>query len=265
MEDKFRFKKKYGQNFLKNKALISRIASVIDITKDDLVVEVGPGFGILTVKLAERAKNVLTYEIDEEVLETLKNNLASYDNVQIIVGDFLKQKIENDISSYHFSHLYFVGNIPYYITTPILFKLASSTIPFDEIVVMVQKEVGDRICAKPQNKIYGSLSVLLQYQFDVKKEFIVSKKEFHPEPKVDSIIISLKKKKIKESIINEQYFYKLVQDSFQYKRKTIRNNLRGYDLSIIEKILKEHGYDLTVRAEALSYQIFIDIANALCS
>lgn len=265
MKDNFKFKKKYGQNFLKNKAIITKIVNVVDITKDDLVIEVGPGFGILTVQLAEKAKNVLTYEIDEQVLETLKNNLAGYDNVQIIVGDFLKQEIENDISSYQFSHLYFVGNIPYYITTPILFKVANSTIPFDEIVIMVQKEVGDRICAKPQSKIYGSLSILLQYQFDVKKEFLVSKKEFHPEPKVDSIIISLKKKKQRENIINEQYFYKLVQDSFQHKRKTIRNNLRGYDLSIIEKVLKENGYDLTVRAEALSYKIFIDIANALCS
>ena len=153
--------------------------------------------------------------------------------------------------------------MPYYITTPIIIKLIETKIDFDKIVVMVQKEVGDRFKAKPKTKEYNSLSVFLSYYFNITKILDVSRNVFMPKPNVDSIVVCFTKKVDKLKVNNEELFFKLIKDSFKQKRKNLRNNLKGYDLENISKTLSKYNLDLTVRAEALPLEIFVDIANNL--
>ena len=257
------FKKKYGQNFLKRHSVVERIADTCSLTKDDLVIEVGPGGAILTQELAKRAGCVLAYEIDLDLQEELQNKLDGFSNVTILFQDFLKSNVIQDVSLFSYKHLYFISNVPYYITTPILMKLIASRLSFEKICMMVQKEVGDRFCAQPGSREYGSISVYLSYYYHIKKEFFVSRKEFVPMPNVDSVVISFQKKDNLLFLKDRDLFFKLVKDSFQYKRKNIRNNLKKYNIEIISSILNKHGYDLNVRAEQLSVEIFVELANAL--
>ena len=257
------FKKKYGQNFLKRRSVVERIADTCSLTKDDLVIEVGPGGAILTQELAKHAGCVLAYEIDLDLQEELQNKLDGFSNVTILFQDFLKSNIIHDISSYSYQNIYFISNVPYYITTPILMKLINSEISFEKICMMVQKEVGDRFCAQPGSREYGSISVYLSYFYYIKKEFFVSRKEFIPMPNVDSVVISFQKKDNLLFLKDRDLFFQVVKDSFQYKRKNIRNNLKKYNLDVVSSILNKYGYDLNVRAEQLSVEIFVDLANAI--
>lgn len=259
----FSFKKKFGQNFIIDENIIKSIITKADIDKETLVIEIGPGAGSLTSMLALSAKNVLCYEIDETLKSVLATNLGECHNVEIIYNDFLKANINNDLKKYDYKKLYVVANLPYYITTPIIMKLIDDKIDLDKIVIMVQKEVGDRINAKPGNKEYGSLTVFLNYYFDVRKIIDVSKNVFIPKPQVDSIVLEFTKTSKTYNVNNEELLFKIIKDSFKQKRKTIRNNLKEYDLDIIEKELKKVGLDLSVRAEHLTLDIFINIANAL--
>lgn len=258
-----KFKKKFGQNFLKDINVVKRIVNTANISSDSLVIEVGPGGAIMTRELASVASNVLAYEIDTELQDELHKRLENVSNVDVIFQDFLTADIVKDVENYSYANLYFISNVPYYITTPILMKIINSGLKFDKIVMMVQKEVGDRFSTKPGSKEYGSITVLLNYFYDVKKEFFVSRKQFVPEPNVDSVIISFTEKENKLELYDFNLFEKVVRDSFQYKRKNIRNNLKNYDLNKIEKVLNKYDYDLTVRAEALDVSIFVDIANEL--
>ena len=192
--ESFKFKKKFGQNFLKDKKIVVKIANLSNITKNDLVIEVGPGRGILTAELAERAKLVLAYEIDNELEHSLSELQKKYSNIDIIYDDFINRNIESDIKSYEYKNIYFISNVPYYITTPILMKLMNSNVDFQKIVMMVQKEVGDRFSAKPKTKEYGSLTVCLNYFYNVYKELDVNRSEFIPVPNVDSVVVSFTKK-----------------------------------------------------------------------
>lgn len=258
-----KFKKKFGQNFLKDINIVKKIVRVADIADNSLVIEVGPGGAIMTRELSFVANNVLAYEIDEELKEEQNKRLMDRNNVKILFKDFLDSDLCSDVTIYNYDNLYFVSNVPYYITTPILMKLINSNLKFNKIVMMVQKEVGDRFSTLPGCKDYGSITVLLNYFFDVKKEFFVSRKQFVPEPNVDSIIVSFTEKKNRLYLKDFKYFEKLVKDSFQFKRKNLKNNLKKYDLSIVETILSDYGYDLTVRAEMLSVDIFVALANGL--
>ena len=258
-----KFKKKFGQNFLKDSRVVKNIVSTCPLNNRSLVIEVGPGGAIMTRELASRAGNVLAYEIDTDLKDELEKRLSDFSNVDILFQDFLESDICNDIDKYSFDDLYFISNVPYYITTPILIKLIFSGLPFKKIVMMVQKEVGDRFSTNPGSREYGSISVLLNYFYNVKKEFFVSKKEFVPEPKVDSVIVSFSEKENKLPLKSLDFFQKLLKDSFQYKRKNIRNNLKFYDLDIVLSVLSKYGYDLNVRAEMLSVDVFVDLANAL--
>ena len=263
MNQQFTFRKSFGQNFLKDTSIVRKIVATVPLTKEDLVIEVGPGSGMLTKEIAPHVKQMLCYEIDTRLEEILATNLQEFSNIDIVFEDFMTRDISADLAKYEYKKLYFIANLPYYITTPIITKLIESHLPFESITVMVQKEVGDRFSAKPSSKDYGSLTVFLNYYFDVKKEFVVSRNCFVPKPNVDSVIVTLKKKETKFRVNNEEHFLKLVKDSFQYKRKSIRNNLKSYDLEKIELVLKTYGYDLKVRAESLQPEIFASISNEL--
>lgn len=258
-----KFKKKYGQNFLRNISVVERIVNVSEIGDNDLVIEVGPGGAIMTRELSKRAGNVLAYEIDEDLKEELSKRLDGCSNVDVLFKDFLDADLVSDVKNYSYDKLFFVSNVPYYITTPILMKIIESNLSFSKIVMMVQKEVGDRFSTKPGSKEYGSITVLLNYFFDVKKEFLVSRNQFIPVPNVDSVIVSFTEKSNKKYLKDFLFFQKIVRDSFQYKRKTIKNNLRSYDLKIVSDVLSKYGYDLSVRAENLQLDVFIDLANEL--
>ena len=258
----FDFKKMYGQNFIIDSNIINNIISKADIDKDTLVIEVGPGAGALTNDLAASAKNVLCYEIDTR-LKSVLDEMIDNQNIDINFTDFLASDIKADIEKYDYKKLYVVSNLPYYITTPIIIKLIEDLVLPDKIVVMVQKEVGNRLKAKAGSRDYSSLSVYLSYYYDVKKVLDISKNVFIPRPNVDSIVIMMDKKNNREYVKNEQLFFKLVRDSFKMKRKNLRNNLKDYDLSKIEDILKKYNYDLNVRAEQLDMEVFIDISNNL--
>ena len=206
---------------------------------------------------------MLCYEIDTSLKDILEENLKGLNNIEILFKDFLKANVNEDIKKYNYKKLYVVANLPYYVTTPIIIKFISEEIPVDKIVVMVQKEVGDRFKAKPNTKEYNSLSVYLNYYFVVKKILDVSRNVFIPKPNVDSIVVEFTKREDKYELKSSQVFFKLVKDSFTQKRKTLRNNLRNYDLETIEKVLKKYNYDLNTRAEQIPIEVFVDIANNL--
>ena len=260
-ENHFNFKKKYGQNFIVDKNIIHSIIVKSEIDDETLVIEIGPGAGSLTSELGKYAKNVIAYEIDETLKPILEKNITS--NTEVIFEDFLNRDIAEDIKKYNYKKLYVIANLPYYITTPIIIKLIETKIDFDKIVVMVQKEVGDRFKAKPKTKEYNSLSVFLSYYFNITKILDVSRNVFMPKPNVDSIVVCFTKKVDKLKVNNEELFFKLIKDSFKQKRKNLRNNLKGYDLENISKTLSKYKLDLTVRAEALPLEIFVEIANNL--
>lgn len=260
---KFNFKKMYGQNFIIDENIINNIIDKSYIDKETLVIEVGPGAGSLTYKLASAASYVISYEIDPTLKDLLFKNLKGIENVKIIFEDFLKSDIKKEIEKYNCKKIYLVANLPYYITTPIIQKIIDENIPVDKMVVMVQKEVGDRFKAKPGSKDYNSLSIYLGYYYDIKKIIDVSRNVFIPRPNVDSIVIEFKRKEKLEYLKNRDLFFKLVRDSFKQKRKTLKNNLREYNLNKIEEILNKYGFDLSVRAEQLPIDVFIDISNNL--
>lgn len=258
-----KFKKKFGQNFLKDTNLVKRIVNTSGADSDSLVIEVGPGGAIMTKELAMVSKNVLAYEIDRDLSSELAKRLEGFDNVDILFQDFLSSNLVNDIKEYDYKKLLFVSNVPYYITTPIILKLISSNLKFDKIVMMVQKEVGDRFTTVSGNREYGSITVLLNYFYDIKKEFFVSRKQFVPEPNVDSIIVSFVEKEKRLELKNFNFFERIVRDSFQFKRKNIKNNLKKYNLEVVEKVLANYGFDLSVRAENLDVEVFVNLANEL--
>ena len=254
---KFDYKKSLGQNFLKDKNIIKKIADSINPTEEDLIIEIGPGAGALTKELVKKKSEVICFEIDRRLKEILEQ--INSEKLTIIFKDFLSIKINEYIDQNKYKNLYFVGNLPYYITTAIINKIVKESNPY-EITIMVQKEVADRFSAKPGTKDYSSISIFLQYNFDIERVCNVSKTCFEPVPKVDSSVIKFKRNK-KISANDEEKFYKLIKDSFTQKRKNLRNNLKGYDLNKIQAILKKYDKDLTARAEQLSIEEFVDISN----
>ena len=262
-KNNFSFKKSFGQNFIIDENVINSIVTKADIDDDTLVLEIGPGAGSLTYKLAQVSKQLVCFEIDERLKDTLESNLSSFDNIDIIFKDFLSADIKSVLEKYEYKKLYVVANLPYYVTTPIIIKLIEDNILPNKIVVMVQKEVGNRFKALPKTKEYNSLSVFLNYYYDIKKIIDVSRNVFIPKPNVDSIVVEFNLKSSRYKLIDEKLFFKIVKDSFKQKRKTIRNNLKGYDLEVIKSVLKKHNVDLSVRAEALPLEVFVDISNEL--
>lgn len=258
--EKFKHKKSLGQNFLKDEQVLKKIANSIATNDNDLIIEIGPGEGVLTKHLKQKKGKIICYEVDERLKQHLK--LLESDDCKVIYQDFLQVDL-NDIKSNAYENIYFIANIPYYITTPIIEKITNSGVDVKEMVFLVQKEVAERLSSKPKNKEYGALTVLLSYDYNIDYLFTVKKELFEPIPKVDSAVIKMTKIKQNNIAKNRKIFEKIVRDSFAMKRKNIKNNLNNYNLSIIEQVLKKYNCTLQNRAEELPLSFFIDLANEL--
>lgn len=259
----FDYKKSLGQNFLKDNNVVEKIVSAINYEDNNLVIEIGPGSGAMTKELLKRVDFAILYEIDTRLEKILFKELSDYVNYELIFDDFLKRNMGNDLSKYNYDNLYIVANLPYYITTPIINKIVSDKIPVKEMVIMIQKEVADRLSSKPGSRDYGQITVFLNYFFEIEKVLTVSKNCFVPKPKVDSAVIKMKRREQKELVKDEEFFEKIVKDSFRFKRKTIKNNLSNYDLKKIDIILNKYGFDINTRSECIPYYVFVEIANQL--
>lgn len=256
-------KKSLGQNFLIDENVINNIVKEIGILPDSLVVEIGPGQGALTKLLVKEAKNVVAYEIDKDCIDILEREIKT-SNLDLINKDILKANIKEDLSKYNYKHLYIVGNLPYYITTPIMLKLIHDNLPVDKYVFMVQEEVADRYTSLNNNKEYNALTVYLNYLFETKKCFVVKNTSFNPIPKVSSSVISLAKKEINKKPLNEAYFYEINKLIFRQKRKTLANNLKdSFSKDIIDEVYTRLNYKSGIRAEELSIDDIIKLSDTL--
>ncbi|NRG44506.1 16S rRNA (adenine(1518)-N(6)/adenine(1519)-N(6))-dimethyltransferase RsmA [Bacillus sp. CRN 9] len=224
----FSFKKSLGQNFLIDTNILNRIVDHAELTAESGAIEIGPGIGALTEQLARRSKRVLAFEIDQRLLPILEETLSPYPNTKVINEDILKADVQKAIEEEFagLSDIMVVANLPYYVTTPIIMKLLEDQLPIRGIVCMLQKEVADRIAAKPGSKNYGSLSIAIQYYTKAETVMIVPKTVFVPQPNVDSAVIRLTKLEEPAVIVkSESFFFQVTRASFAQRRKTILNNL----------------------------------------
>lgn len=268
----FTFKKSFGQNFLTDTNILQKIVDTAEIDKGVNVIEIGPGIGALTEFLAENAAEVMAFEIDDRLIPILAGTLARFDNVQVVNQDILKADLQTQIQAFKNPDLPIkvVANQPYYITTPILMHLIESKIPFAEFVVMMQKEVADRISAMPNTKAYGSLSIAVQYYMTAKVSFIVPRTVFVPAPNVDSVILKMvRRDQPVVSVQDEDFFFRVSKVAFVHRRKTLWNNLTSHfgksedTKAKLEKALEIAKIKPSIRGEALSIPDFASLADAL--
>jgi len=256
-------KKKFGQNFLINPGVLDTILKNSDLNKDKGVIEIGPGLGALTEVLAMNAKKVLCYEIDNEMINILRNNLHKFNNVIIENKDFLKVDLDADIEKYlkEVSQIVVVANLPYYITTPILFKLLAHA-GLNKLILMVQKEVGSRLTGKPNTKDYNALSVLMAYKTKSRLISTISPNSFYPAPKVESALLDIEVVKPDYKVKNEGQFLKFIRAIFTQKRKTLVNNIVfNYDINKdeVKEILIKFNFKENIRAEALDISQIVEL------
>ncbi|MBM4765322.1 16S rRNA (adenine(1518)-N(6)/adenine(1519)-N(6))-dimethyltransferase RsmA [Bacillus sp. B15-48] len=270
----FSFKKSLGQNFLIDTNILNRIVDHAELTEDSAAIEIGPGIGALTEQLAKRSKKVMAFEIDQRLLPILNDTLSPYENVKIIHKDVLKA----DVSSYieeelaGLKDIMVVANLPYYVTTPILMNLLEEKLPIRGIVAMLQKEVAERISARPGTKEYGSLSIAIQYYTVAETVMIVPKTVFIPQPNVDSAVIRLTLREKPAVVVkDETFFFRVTRASFAQRRKTILNNLTSQlpdgkqKKQKIIAALNEAGIDESRRGETLSIDEFAKLSDCLYS
>ena len=253
------FKKSLGQNFLFDKNLLRAIVNDGLVEEDDVVLEIGAGAGTLTEMLAERAKKVVSFEIDKELISRLTELQSKQQNIEFYFQDFMLADVENLFDG----KARVVANIPYYITTPIIFKLMDSLNKFSSILVLIQKEVAERFAADFGNKNYGVTSVILQSVFNVSVPRVVKKECFTPQPKIDSALCLLVPH-FKYNISNFESFKNFIHLSFSMRRKTLINNLKSnFEKEKIVKVLNEFGYSESIRPEQISVENFINIFEIL--
>jgi len=263
----FKMTKSLGQNFLINENILDKIIESANICNDDVVLEIGTGIGTLTQRLCENAKKVIAVEIDKNLIPILNETLSDYDNITIINKDILKTDINEELNNLSVKQkIKVVANLPYYITTPIIMKVLEDKVNVDCMVLMLQKEVADRMNATPSTKDYGSLSIAVQYYCDTDIVCKVPKSSFIPEPNVDSLILKLVvNEKRKVEINDEELFFKIVRGSFSKRRKTILNSLSNYedlgDKDKIQKLLEISEIDAKRRGETLSIYEFANLAK----
>ncbi|MFA5527000.1 MAG: 16S rRNA (adenine(1518)-N(6)/adenine(1519)-N(6))-dimethyltransferase RsmA [Peptostreptococcales bacterium] len=264
----FKTSKRYGQNFLTDGNIVRKIVDAAATTKDDLIIEIGPGIGTLTAELAKEAGKVLAIEIDKRLIPILNENLKEFENIRIMNIDFLLADIEKIIKEEKpIGDVKIIGNLPYYITTPIIMKILEEKIKVKSITIMVQKEVADRLKAHPGTKEYGAISVAVQYYADIKMISQVSREVFLPKPHVDSAVIRLDiRKKPAVEVENEELFFQLVKAGFNQRRKTLLNalsQLSSFNKVALEKTLIKCEIDPKRRAETLSLEEFALLERAL--
>lgn len=260
----FRFTKSLGQNFLVDESVLSDIIEGSNVNSEDLVVEIGPGVGTLTRELLKKAKKVICIELDSDLIPILNEELKEFDNFELIHKDALKVDF-NDIIGDEKS-VKVVANLPYYVTTPIIAKLLNEGYNFKSLTVMIQKEVGERIAAKPNTKEYGALSILVQYYCDTEIIRKVEPSSFIPQPKVESIVVKLNKlSKPSVEVKDEKLFFRLSREAFNMRRKTLWNAVKNLSLGseIMEAAFEKANIDSKRRGETLSLQEFANLANAV--
>ena len=263
----FAFQKKFGQNFLIDSNILEGIVDSAEITKDDFVLEIGPGIGTMTQYLCEAARQVVAVEIDKALIPILEQTLSDYDNVEVINQDVLKVDIKALAEEKNGGKpIKVVANLPYYITTPIIMGLFESGVPIESITIMVQKEVADRMQTGPGSKDYGALSLAVQYYADAKVQMIVSANCFMPRPNVDSAVIKLTRHQ--EPVVqveDEKLMFKIIRASFNQRRKTLVNGLKNSaELSFTkEQIVEAIAKPETIRGEALTLEEFATLSNYL--
>lgn len=268
----FTFKKSFGQNFLTDTNILQKIVDTAEIDKNVNVIEIGPGIGALTEFLAENAAEVMAFEIDERLVPILEDTLRDHDNIKVINEDVLKADLQTRVKEFKNPNLPIkvVANLPYYITTPILMHLIESKIPFAEFVVMMQKEVADRISAEPNTKAYGSLSIAVQYYMTAKVAFVVPRTVFVPAPNVDSAILKMtRREQPLVEVKDEDFFFRVSKISFVHRRKTLWNNLTSHFgkseevKTKLEQALVNANIKPSIRGEALSIPDFARLSDAL--
>ena len=268
----FTFKKSFGQNFLTDTNILQKIVDTAEIDKKVNVIEIGPGIGALTEFLAESAAEVMAFEIDDRLVPILADTLRDFDNVTVVNQDILKVDLAQYIAEFKNPDLPIkvVANLPYYITTPILMHLIESGIPFSEFVVMMQREVADRISAQPNTKAYGSLSIAVQYYMTAKVAFIVPRTVFVPAPNVDSAILKMvRRDQPAVAVQDEKFFFKVSKASFVHRRKTLWNNLTSHfgkseeTKAKLTAALEQAELPPSIRGEALTLADFARLADAL--
>lgn len=267
------FKKKFGQNFLTSEEILDEVISKANISKDDIILEIGPGIGTLTAKLLETGAEVISVEVDLELVKPLKDRFFMYDNFTIISSDILKVDIYNEMvkilenkgKKLDDRKVKVVANIPYYITTPIIFKLLENRNIVSEIYIMVQKEVAERICAKIGTKESSSITYMVSYYTEYLWDIYVDKAKFMPSPKVDSKVIALR---FRESpypeVKDEELYFEIIRTAFLHRRKTFLNSVSSsnkIDKNIVSKILEELGIDLKIRAEKITDNMYANIVE----
>ena len=259
----FRFTKSLGQNFLVDQNIVRDIVKGAEVSKEDYVIEIGPGVGTLTKELLKEAASVTAIELDDKLLPILKEELKEYENFHLIHGDATKVQLD---AVYPGKEIKLVANLPYYVTTPIITKILNDKVAFSSLTIMIQKEVAERMDAVPGTKDYGSLSVLVQYYCDTKIVRSVPPESFMPRPKVDSTVIRLTKlEKPRAHVEDEALFFKIVRMVFTMRRKTLSNNLKslGYTREFIEEVLEAAGIDLKARGETLSVEKFAELSSVI--
>ena len=268
----FTFKKSFGQNFLTDTNILQKIVDTAEIDKKVNVIEIGPGIGALTEFLAESAAEVMAFEIDDRLVPILADTLRDFDNVTVVNQDILKVDLAQYMAEFKNPDLPIkvVANLPYYITTPILMHLIESGIPFSEFVVMMQREVADRISAQPNTKAYGSLSIAVQYYMTAKVAFVVPRTVFVPAPNVDSAILKMvRRAQPAVTVQDEKFFFKVSKASFVHRRKTLWNNLTSHfgkseeTKAKLTAALEQAELSPSVRGEALTLVDFARLADAL--
>lgn len=266
----FQFKKKFGQNFLIDPHVLDKIVDAAQITKDDFVLEIGPGIGTLTQYLCENARQVLAVEIDDKLIPILKETLQPYDNVEVLHGDILKQDIQQIADTYNDGKpIKVVANLPYYITTPIIMELFESHVPLANVTVMVQKEVADRMKAEPGTKDYGALSLAVQYYAKPYIAAFVPPNCFMPRPNVGSAVIRLDcLARVPVEVHNEKLMFRLIRASFNQRRKTLQNGIaNSAEMSFTKeqaaRAIEQAGFDVRIRGEKLGLEEFARLADEL--
>ena len=259
---KLRADKKLGQNFLIDENVVRQIVAAAELSEADTVLEVGPGIGTLTQGLAESKARVVAVELDTRLLPVLATTLNGYDNVRVVHGDILKVNIMEEVGAPSFK---VCANLPYYITTPIIFALLEKRLPMERLVAMVQKEVAERMAAQPGGKEYGALSVAIQYYTEPEIAFIVPPTSFIPAPAVDSAVIVCKRReKPPVEVCDEGLFFRVVKAAFSLRRKMLSNSLKnmGIKSEQVAKWLELAGVDGKRRAETLSLEDFAKLTNS---